>query len=219
MLTKMTLGEIVEKIPAATLLFRKYQLDFCYDGKKTLAEACKFQNLDVKQIDNELTSLEQVTLGSIWRDSTPERIVDHLENYYHKKLRLMVPELVLLAEKVELAHKSHPECPIGLSEFLSNLYKDLDDHMIKEETILFPMIRAGKEKEAQTHIIYLEKEHEEHGLNRNMLRVLAFNYLPPAGASASWKALYMGLNQFENELLEHVHLEAHILFKRLSTLK
>lgn len=215
MLTNMSLGEIVEKIPAATLLFRKYQLDFSYGGMKTLAEACKLQNLDVRQINNELTSLEQVTSGSIWRDSTPEKIVDHLENFYHKKLRMMLPELVLLAEKVEINHKSHPECPMGLSEFLSTLFKELDDHMIKEETLLFPIIKEGCGKEAVIPMRIIENEHEEHGLNLNMLRVLAFNYIPPAGASGSWKALYMGLNQLENELREHVHLENHILFKRL----
>jgi regulator of cell morphogenesis and NO signaling len=37
---------------------------------------------------------------------------------------------------------------------------------------------------------------------------------PPAEACYTWRALYLGLENLEQELMDHVHLENNILFRR-----
>jgi regulator of cell morphogenesis and NO signaling len=36
----------------------------------------------------------------------------------------------------------------------------------------------------------------------------------PAGACATWRALWQGLQSFDADLREHIHLENNILFPR-----
>ncbi|MDO9375707.1 MAG: DUF542 domain-containing protein, partial [Ferruginibacter sp.] len=45
-----TLGEIAAEDLAKAAIFKKYGLDFCCGGKKTLKEACKEKGLDVARI-------------------------------------------------------------------------------------------------------------------------------------------------------------------------
>jgi regulator of cell morphogenesis and NO signaling len=42
-------------------------------------------------------------------------------------------------------------------------------------------------------------------------------YVAPAEACVTWRALYLGLAQLEQELMEHIHLENHVLFQRALT--
>jgi regulator of cell morphogenesis and NO signaling len=214
MLATMSLGDIAEKIPAATTVLRKYHLDFCCGGSKTLTEACQFQNLEIEKILGELTELEKAAHKSVWTESSQENLIDHLENHFHARHRMMLPELKMMADKVERVHKEHNECPFGLSEFLAFLNEDLCTHMSKEENILFPMIKAGRGKEALMPIHVMKSEHDQHGQNLTKLRVLAFDFNPPENACGTWRALYKGLDQLEQELMEHIHLENHILFPR-----
>jgi hypothetical protein len=47
------------------------------------------------------------------------------------------------ARRVESVHGNHPEAPDGLADFLDEVAESLDEHMHKEEQILFPMLRNG----------------------------------------------------------------------------
>lgn len=214
----MLLGDIAEQIPASTTLLRKYNLDFCCGGKQTLEEACRFQKLDMEQILKEINEIQsaskQSDLQKEWREAPLAAITHHLENHYHARHRLMLPELRLLADKVERVHQGHADCPVGLAQFLDEMNTELTEHMSKEEMILFPMINAGNGAMAVMPIHVMTAEHDQHGQSLAKLKVLAFNFNPPLEACGTWRALYKGLDQLEQELMEHIHLENHILFAR-----
>lgn len=214
MKAQLSLGDIALKIPAATHVLRKYHLDFCCGGKKTLEEACRFQNLDMQKIIMELNALEVSSVSREWEKRTLAEITEHLENHYHARHRMMLPELQLLAEKVERVHLEHRECPVGLAHFIGEIIVELGDHMAKEEMVLFPMINSDRRKESRMPITVMMAEHDKHGQNLAQLRVLAFDFVPPEEACGTWRALYRGLDQLEQELMEHIHLENHILFDR-----
>jgi regulator of cell morphogenesis and NO signaling len=50
------------------------------------------------------------------------------------------------------------------------------------------------------------------------MRRIAGGYAPPAGASDVWRAVYAGLDAFDRDLREHVHLENDVLFPRVRAL-
>ena len=52
---------------------------------------------------------------------------------------------------------------MGIAAELRNVYEDLSNHMMKEEHVLFPMIKAGNYMMAQMPIRMMEMEHAEHG--------------------------------------------------------
>jgi regulator of cell morphogenesis and NO signaling len=88
------------------------------------------------------------------------------------------------------------------------------EHLFKEEAVLFPMIKAGAGSRAAAPVHTMEIEHEDHGVSLRMIRTLTSNFTLPPEACATWAALYRRLEEFETELMEHIHLENNILFPR-----
>jgi regulator of cell morphogenesis and NO signaling len=60
----------------------------------------------------------------------------------------------------------------------------------------------------------MEQEHRDHGENLARLRALAQDYQPPEEACGTWRALYLGLDELERELMDHIHLENNVLFPK-----
>jgi regulator of cell morphogenesis and NO signaling len=87
--------------------------------------------------------------------------------------------------------------------------------MHKEEAILFPMLRRGGGPAAAGPIQVMEQEHEDAAAVLESIRTLTRGHTPPAEACGTWRALYLGLAEFERELMQHVHLENHVLFPRV----
>jgi regulator of cell morphogenesis and NO signaling len=68
-------------------------------------------------------------------------LIDYIVNTHHQYVRSMIPVISAHAEKVALVHgKNHPETK-GSCKSIFILYKDLKQHMMKEEEILFPHIK------------------------------------------------------------------------------
>ncbi len=120
-----------------------------------------------------------------------------------------------MAEKVENVHSDRDDCPIGVTAQLEKIYAELSQHLMKEEQILFPMIKMGNYAMASMPIRVMEMEHDEAGQDVEVIKSLTNNCTPPADACFSWKALYSGINEFIDDLMHHIHLENNILFPRV----
>lgn len=193
MKTTISLGDLALRVPGSTRILRKHQLDFCCGGKKSLEEACRNQNLNMNEILLEIEALETYSDKSVWAEKPLSEIVDHIVNFYHDRLRLMLPELVLLAQKVERVHKEHKFVPVGLALKLEEIHSELLNHMQKEEKILFPMIKSQQVHHASMPIMIMQEEHNTHGENLRVLRSIAFDFVAPEDACGTWRALYIDL--------------------------
>jgi regulator of cell morphogenesis and NO signaling len=60
----------------------------------------------------------------------------------------------------------------------------------------------------------MEHEHDSAGNALRAMRSATNGYLAPEGACGSYQALYRGLDEFEVDLHQHIHLENNILFPR-----
>lgn len=209
-----TLSELAIDLPLATEIFRKNRLDFCCGGRQTLKKACEIKQLNLESIINQLASLEaEKTFDT--KESDPGKVTDFIEERYHADLRMRLPELITLANRVEQVHADHPSCPHGLGSLLDNFFSDMSMHMQKEEGILFPLIRQGNGAMASMPIQVMMSEHESHGSELNQIHLLTNDFQPPEGACGTWRALYSGLDRLEAELMEHIHLENNVLFPRV----
>ena len=119
-----------------------------------------------------------------------------------------------MAEKVERVHAKKPTCPRGLARHLERMLDAVEEHLAKEEQILFPLIRGGHGPKAQMPIRMMLQEHDDHGAALARTRALTNDLVPPMEACATWKALYLGLGELERDLHTHIHLENHVLFPR-----
>ncbi|WP_241183074.1 iron-sulfur cluster repair protein YtfE, partial [Enterobacter asburiae] len=157
------LGELALSIPRASALFRKYDMDYCCGGKQTLARAASRKELDVEVIESELALLAQQPVDKDWRTAPLAEIIDHIIVRYHDRHREQLPELILQATKVERVHADKPSVPRGLAKYLTLLHEELSSHMMKEEQILFPMIKQGMGSQAMGPISVMESEHDDAG--------------------------------------------------------
>jgi len=209
------LGALAVAIPRATRLFRQYDLDFCCGGKQTLLRAVSKKDLDIDLIERLLAEIEQQPETSVnWQTATLTEIIHYIIPRFHDRHRQELPELVLMAEKVERVHGDKAACPHGLAVQLQTILDELTSHMMKEEQILFPMIVSGMGRQASGPISVMEREHDDAGNILEEIKRLTNNMTPPEDACVTWRALYAGINEFISDLMEHIHLENNLLFPR-----
>ncbi|BDH47426.1 iron-sulfur cluster repair protein YtfE [Salmonella enterica subsp. enterica serovar Choleraesuis] len=213
-LANTSLGELALSIPRASALFRKYDLDFCCGGKQTLARAAERKELDLAAIEEELRALSSEPLEKDWRNAPLAEMIDHIVARYHDGHREQLPELILQATKVERVHAAKPSVPKGLAKYLTMLHDELTSHMMKEEQILFPMIKQGMGRQAAGPISVMESEHDDAGELLEVIKHITNNVTPPPEACTTWKALYNGINLLIEELMNHISLENNVLFPR-----
>ncbi|MFT5734879.1 MAG: regulator of cell morphogenesis and NO signaling [Planctomycetota bacterium] len=217
-LSQRTLADLAVADSTATRVFHQHGLDFCCGGRVSLADACKEAGLDVAQVSSELEAAAALsTHETSWAEAPLNDLVQHLLDRFHADHREELPRLIAMAEKVESVHAEKPDCPKGLAKHLAMMMESLEDHMQKEEQILFPAIEAGRGPEAAMPVRVMESEHRDHGLNLERLAALAHGYEPPADACNTWTALYLGLKQLQEDLMQHIHLENNVLFPRALT--
>jgi regulator of cell morphogenesis and NO signaling len=208
------LGELALSIPRASALFRKYDMDYCCGGKQTLARAASRKELNLDLIEAELAKLAEQPLEKDWRNVALAEIINHIIVRYHDRHREQLPELILQATKVERVHAEKASVPRGLAKSLTMLHEELSSHMMKEEQILFPMIKQGMGSQAMGPISVMESEHDDAGELVEVIKHITHNGTPPADACTTWRAMYNGINEMIDDLMEHISLENNVLFPR-----
>ena len=213
--TTTTLAELAVIHPGAARVFFHHRLDFCCGGRRTLDDVCRERGLDAASILEEIDNAAPLSAdGPRWDRQPLPALIDHIVSTYHARLRRDLPDLIAMARRVEHKHGEKPGCPLGLTALLEGMYADVIDHLQKEEQILFPMIARGVGNRAAGPVQVMEMEHDHHRENLVRLRTVTGDLEPPAAACATWRALYAGLAQLEEELMEHIHLENNVLFPR-----
>jgi regulator of cell morphogenesis and NO signaling len=224
-----TLADIVTKNFKTAGIFEKYDLDFCCGGNKTIAQACLENGTDPSLVFYEIEKIdsEKVEIPERVDDWDLDFIVDYIVNNHHKFVRYMIPIISSHTNKVTSAHgKNHPET-ITVAKVFSTVYKDLKQHMMKEEEILFPYIkylvkvRNGGAKFEKPYfgrisnpINMMELEHQSAGESMYSIRKLTNSYAIPTDACNTYRVCLKELKEFEEDLHKHVHLENNVLFPK-----
>lgn len=209
-LAEQAVGRIAVQLPGATAVFRRLKLDFCCGGQISLRQAALDKALDLASVLRELGGLQRE--DSPAGPTPPPALIDHILERFHAVHREQLPELIRMARRVEAVHHGQPEAPAGLAAHLEHMEQELLNHMAKEEHVLFPMLKAGGNPFVPQPIAMMRHEHVSHGAELARMLALAHDMVPPPGACNTWQALYAGLQQFHDDLIQHIHLENNVLF-------
>ena len=226
-----TLGEIAVKDLRKAEVFKKYGLDFCCGGKKTVKEACAEKGLDVTKVEQELQNSDKASFTARplpYNDWNLDFLADYIVNTHHSYVKKTIPDIRTYSEKVAKVHGAHHPELLIINQLAQEVCDEMSAHMVKEETILFPYIKqlvaaknngTGKVKfgnldSVETPINMMEMEHELVGGNMDKIRTISNNFQLPEDACASYSYLFKTLDEFENDLHIHVHLENNILFPK-----
>jgi regulator of cell morphogenesis and NO signaling len=209
-----TVAEIATTLPGATAVFRAHRIDYCCGGGRPLADAAAERQVPLEQIVSELAELAPQPADLTLENSAA--LIEHIRTRFHETHRRELPELLQLAVRVEERHAGHAQVPAGLHAALVELAGALDDHMVKEEQILFPMMLRGGHPMINAPISVMRGEHDEHGERLARIEALTQGLQVPEDACPTWRALYAGLRKLIDDVHEHVHLENNALFPRFS---
>jgi regulator of cell morphogenesis and NO signaling len=206
----LSIGQIAVQLPGATAIFRRLKLDFCCGGQVSLQQAARDKGLDVQEVLDELTALQRPQALPALEESAA--LIDHIVSRYHEVHRAQLPELIRMARRVEAVHRDNANVPVGLAALLETMEEELLAHMHKEESILFPALKSGGNPFVGQPIAMMRSEHIDHGAQLDKLMALTHDATPPAGACNTWRALYTGIAQLNDDLINHIHLENNVLF-------
>jgi regulator of cell morphogenesis and NO signaling len=212
-----SLAALATRFAGASRVFQRHQLDFCCRGAVSLADACRERRLATDDVIAELQAAVSPTQSRDWTEAPTAALLAHLVDHFHQDHRQELPRLLAMAEKVERVHAGRDGCPVGLAAALHEVQQELEQHMQKEEQVLFPLLLAEPQALVSGPVLCLTHEHEGHGENLARLRRLGHDFVPPPHACGTWQALYLGLAEFERAVMEHIHLENHVLFPRCRT--
>jgi regulator of cell morphogenesis and NO signaling len=233
-LEKTTIGEYVAKDFRTASIFSKYGIDFCCKGNRTIEEACEKKFIDANEIREQIqTVLATKNDNTIDFQSWPlDLLVDYIEKTHHRYVEEKTQILLPFLDKLCKVHgASHPEL-FEINELFKGCAGELAQHMKKEELILFPFIKKlvkatlSDEPIQQPHfgtvenpIAMMMHEHDAEGERFRKIAELTHDYTPPADACNTYKVTFAMLQEFEQDLHKHIHLENNILFPKAVALE
>ena len=219
-------GDVVASRPALSRVFDAAGIDYCCRGRETLYEACRKKAVDplsfIATLEEQALAFEDESVVDVSAMSLTE-LADHIETTHHNFLRSEFPRLDKMTLKVASVHgEMNPRLHLIRETFLA-LTAELSSHMMKEENILFPMVRQLDESEESpmfhcgsiaNPIRQMESEHSQAGSALEQLRKLTDDYTPPDWACNTYRAMLDALAYLERDLHLHIHKENNVLFPR-----
>lgn len=208
----LPVGVVACQIPGIAPLLRDQGLPTCFGETRPLQDVLPGLGLG----ETDLRAQADMLTQNVTRDAphATGAMIDYILRRYHTTHRRDLAELILLADKVEMVHADDPNVPAGLAVLLAQIETELEDHMQKEEQILFPLMKSGGHPMIAHPIAVMMAEHDSHAEQLARLEALTRGFAPPAGACGSWRALCNGVRALTDDLVVHMHLENTVLFPR-----
>lgn len=219
------LGEVVSIFPKATETFNKYKIDYCCGGHDTLEAALKAEALYASVILEKLNAdyeefIKKDTSYKDWRKETPTTLIDHILASHHEFTKKQLREIDTLLFKVLKVHFAHhSEELLKVHRLFGSLKTELEEHLIKEEEQLFPLIEEWTLTKAENVFnqikLFINTTESEHDAAGNILKELekvTGDFEAPQDACTSFKLVYTKLHELEKDLFIHIYLENSVLF-------
>lgn len=217
---KTTVGMVVTALPKSKDLLKEYGIDFCCGGHRLLDKAIRELNLNPKEIYNKLNELENFYNNAVEENEPKAELLEaadltvFIENKHHQFLRTALPTTLDLLNTLLRVHGTNHKELFEIYQLFGKLKTELEQHLLKEELMLFPeLVNAGDSQKIQSLANEIIMEHEGAGEILKSLRTVTNNFTPPADGCDTYKKAFALLEEIEQDLHEHIHLENNILLK------
>ena len=223
------IGELVAEDYRTAAVFKKFGIDFCCNGNRSIADACTPEKIDSDLLVADLKEIFRMRpqITSDYQSWPLDLLINYIEKKHHRYVRTQLPVMQEYLEKICNVHgKNHPEL-LEIKELFAHSAMEFMVHMQKEEKVLFPYINKLVDiamlKDApisaafgsvQNPIANMLQEHETEGERFRKIKALSNDYTMPADGCNTYRVTYSLLQEFENDLHLHIHLENNILFPK-----
>ena len=218
-LLERTVGELVAERPGRSRVFQAFNIDFCCQGGRTLREACERKGVAADAVVEQLEAEFEDKSAPAQNPAglPPHELAAYIVETHHGFLRRELPRLHAMSERVAHVHGGHTPSLVEMFHVFTGMETELASHMMKEEQVLFPAVVAMSQGAPapgtlEVPIACMIHEHEEIGAALARLRELSHGFQPPPDACNTYRALFAGLHDLEEDLHRHIHLENAVLF-------
>ncbi len=227
-LEEQIIGELVAENYKTASVFKKFKIDFCCNGNRTISEACERKKIEpdtlIKELQKTVKSEEQNIDFNSWE---LDLLADYIEKTHHRYVVSKIEEIKMYLNKVVRVHGNHNPELYEIDILFNQSAQELSQHLQKEEMILFPFIRNMvqckiEEKPllfphfgtVENPIAMMKQEHQNEGTRFEKISELSNQYTPPSHACNTYRVTFALLKEFEDNLHQHIHLENNILFPK-----
>jgi regulator of cell morphogenesis and NO signaling len=223
---EQTVGDFVRQKPTRARVFESLKIDYCCGGQISLSQACRKRGIEVGEVLQAIHKSDELadadTLVNVDTMGLAQ-LADHIETTHHAYLRDELPRLDTMTEKVARVHGDKDDRLPTVRQAFLILKTELEPHMMKEEMILFPIIRqleASAERldfhcgSVANPIRQMEREHDQSGAALALLNEFTDGYTPPEWACNTYRAMLDSLERLEADMHQHIHKENNVLFPK-----
>lgn len=228
-----TVAEVVSQNINTAHVFKKHGIDFCCGGGVSVHEVCLKKGIDYAKL---VTELEQVVrpkaVGQDFNSWELTKLVNYIVDVHHRYVKENSQIMIQYADKVARVHGHHYSELLEVKELVHQTVNEMQTHMQKEEHMLFPFIVKLEQHKKESNgglivpfgtvknpISVMEDEHEVVGDIFKRISTLSDTYTPPEGACNTYRAFFHKLDEFEQDLHQHIHIENNILHPKAIALE
>ena len=224
-----SVGAMVAEDYRTAAVFKRFGIDFCCKGQRTVEEVCNTKEVDYIELTQALNQLNTPSneLNMDYNSWPLDLLIDYIEKKHHRYVVEATEQLTQYLDKICKVHGHHHQELIEIKDQFMASAQELAKHMKKEELVLFPYVRKtlsnvskGIQNETpgfgtvNNPIQVMMDEHEVEGNRFRTIAQLSNNYTPPEEACNTYRVAFALLQEFENDLHLHIHLENNILFPK-----
>lgn len=229
-----TVGSIVAEDYRAAAVLTAHGIDFCCKGGRSVEDVCRAKELDPAALAHEIeVALARDThAADDTRGWSLGRLIDHIEQVHHRYVEARVPVLREYLDKLCKVHgERHPELFEMRQEFTA-CGAAMAVHMKKEELMLFPYIKQLEKAQQEgsaapvphfgtvnNPVHMMMDDHDAEGARFRRIKELSWGYANPPDGCVTYSTAMRMLQEFEEDLHRHIHLENNILFPRAVALE
>jgi regulator of cell morphogenesis and NO signaling len=194
------IASIVLDHPECVAVLDRFRIDYGCPVPRTLAEACDAHAVPLPAVHRELEHAVARCIPVVveLRTVSVDDLVACVIQPHHRELARWLPRLRDLAARVA----STSTAQVQLSRQVADLAELLLTHLEAEE-------------DGACTVGEMQADHEEVRDRLAALRDAANGFVPPARASADCRRLYEELRLLEADTLRHLHVESHVLVRRV----
>lgn len=213
-------------------VFRKWGINYCCGGDLPLSEACSARQISQPEVEQELAQATRtVTLpNSLAFNEWPVPfLIDYIVYVHHQYVKNTLPALRQWMASYVPGHMEKYPGLASVHEAFLNLADELEEHLQEEEESIFPYVRQinstfhQREKYGSLFVRtmrkplaqIIEKEHGRIASLLKQLRAVTNNHTFETDACANYQVLFKKLKEFDDDLVQHKHLENNILFPKV----
>jgi regulator of cell morphogenesis and NO signaling len=225
-----TVGLHAAAYPSSKRVFEKLGIDYCCGGKISIQDACDKTGVNIDDLAELLRMAEHLSSETAEPDfpgMSLAALADHIVRKHHVFTRDENERITALLEKVCGVHgQNHPELH-EVRVIFGMLRLELENHMLKEERMLFPYIALMESSldfgltlppapfgTTRNPVSVMLSEHDAAAEQLLEIRRLTDDFDTPADACVTYRTLYEALEGLDKDLHQHIHLENNILFPK-----